>query len=113
MKSWLTFCSPPIDKGQGMTCRKDGLGRNRDLGDSLKVSATSFGAGTVSSTCRNRPRVAGGTEGRVSGSGEVVDGDAFRHSRELSSCDSDGGITTKIPVFDRLDHYHERVNRFQ
>ena len=54
-------------------------------------------------TCRNRSRITGGTGGRVSGSGEVVDGDVFRHSRELSSRDSDGGITTKIPLFGRLD----------
>ena len=79
----------------------------------MKVSATSFETGTASGTCRNRPRITGGTGGRVSGSGEVADGNVFRHLRKLSSCDSDGGITTEIPVFGRLDHYHERANRFQ
>ena len=79
----------------------------------MKVSATSFETGTVSSTCRNRPRVTGGTEGRVSGSGEVIDGDVFRHSREFSSCDSDSEITTKIPSFSSLDRYHETAHRFQ
>ena len=63
--------------------------------------------------CRNRPRVTGGTEGRVSGSGEVIDGDVFRHSRELSSRDSDSGITTKMPLFALLDRYNETANRFQ
>ena len=53
----------------------------------MKVSATSFETDTASGTGRNRPRITGGTGGRVSGSGEVVDGDVFRHSRELSSCD--------------------------
>ena len=57
----------------------------------MKVSATLFETRTASGTCRNRPRVTGGTGGQVSGSGEVVDGDAFRRSREFSSCDSDGG----------------------
>ena len=68
----------------------------------MKVSATSFETGTVSGTCRNRPRITGGTGGWVSGSGEVVEGDVVRHLRELSSCDSDGVITTKIPLFGRL-----------
>ena len=63
--------------------------------DSMKVFATSFETVTASGTCRNRPRITGGTEGLISGSGEVVDGDVFRHSRGLSSCGSDGGITTK------------------
>ena len=56
----------------------------------MKVSATSFETKTASGTCRNRPRITGGTGGQVSGSGEVIDRDIFRHSRRLSSCDSDG-----------------------
>ena len=76
----------------------------------MKLSAMSFETGTASGTDRNRPRITGGTGGRVSGSGEVVDGDVFRHLIELSSCDSDGGITTKIPSFGRLDCYHETAN---
>ena len=96
-----------------MTCRKDGLGRNCDFGHSMKVSATSFDTGTIGGTCRNRPRITGGTGGRVSGSGEVANGNVFRHLRKLSSCDSDGGITTKIPWLRRLDCYHETANRFQ
>ena len=68
----------------------------------MEVSATWFETRAASGTCRNRPRVTGGTGGQVSGSGEVVDGDVFRHSRECSYCDSDGGITTKIPLFCRL-----------
>ena len=79
----------------------------------MKLSAMSFETGTASGTGRNRPRITGGTGGRVSGSGEIVDGDAFRHSRELSSCDSDGGITMKIPLFGRLDRYHGTANRIQ
>ena len=79
----------------------------------MKVSATSFKIGTASSTGRNRPRITGGTGGRVSGSGEVVDGDVFRHLIELSSCDSDGGITAKIPLFGRVDRYDETANRIQ
>ena len=79
----------------------------------MKVSATSFETGAASGTCRNRPWITGGTGGRVSGSGEVVDRDIFRHLRRLSSCDSDGGITTKIPSFGRLDRYHETANRIR
>ena len=51
------------------------------------LSATSFETSTASGTCRERPRITGGTGGQVSGSGEGVDEDVFRHSRELSSCD--------------------------
>ena len=47
--------------------------------DSMKVFATSFETVTASGTCRNRPRITGGTGGLISGSGEVVDGDVFRH----------------------------------
>ena len=79
----------------------------------MKVSAKSFETGTASCTCRNRPSITGGTGGQISGSGEVVDGEVFRHSRELSSCDSDGGITTKIPLFGRLERYHETANRIE
>ena len=79
----------------------------------MKISATSFETGTASGTYRNRHRITGGTGGRVSGSREVIDGDVFRRSRELSSCDSDGGLTTKIPVLRRLDRYHETANRIQ
>ena len=57
----------------------------------MKVSATSLDTGTISGTCRNRPRITGGTGGRVSGIGEVVDGDIFRRSREFCYCDSHGG----------------------
>ena len=45
----------------------------------MKVSALSFETRTVGSTCRDRPRITGGTGGLISGSGEVVDGDVFRH----------------------------------
>ena len=81
----------------------------------MKVSATSFEAGTASGRVRVETdlRLTGGTGGRVSGSGEIVDGDAFRHSRELSSCDSDGGITMKIPLFGRLERYNKVASRFQ
>ena len=81
--------------------------------DSMKVFATSFETVTASGTCRNRPRITGGTGGLISGSGEVVDGDVFRHSRELPYCDSDGGMTTKIPLLRRLDRYHGTANRIQ
>ena len=81
--------------------------------DSMKVFATSFETVTASGTCRNRPRITGGTEGLISGSGEVVDGDVFRRSRELTPCNSDGGITTKIPLLRRQDCYHETANRIQ
>ena len=79
----------------------------------MKVSATLFEADTASGTCRNRPWITGGTGGRVSGSGEVVDMDIFRHLRRLSSCDSGGGITTKRLLFGRLDRYHGTANRIQ
>ena len=79
----------------------------------MKVSATSFETRTAGGTCRNRPRITGGTGGWISGSGEVVEGDVFRHSRELSSCDFDSGMTTKIPLLHRLDCYHETANRIQ
>ena len=88
-------------------------GHKRDSRDAMKVLVAQLDTGTASSTCRNRPRVTGGTGGQVSGSGEVVDGDIFRHSRELSSCDSDSGITTKIPLFVCLDRYDETAHRFQ
>ena len=78
------------------------LGRDLDSWGAVKALVMSFETRMASGTCRNRPRITGGTGGRVSGSGEIVDGDAFRHSRELSSCDSDGGITMKIPLFGRL-----------
>ena len=79
----------------------------------MKVSVTLLETGTASGTYRNRHRITGGTGGRVSGGGEVIDGDVFRRSRELSFCDSDGGITTKTPVFSRLDRYNETAHRFK
>ena len=51
----------------------------------------SFETHTAGGMCRDRPRITGGSGGRVYGSGEVVDGDIFRRSREFSSCNSDGG----------------------
>ena len=79
----------------------------------MKTSAMSFETRTAGGTCRNRPRITGGTGGRVSDSGEVVDRYVFRHSRGLSSCDSDGGITAKIPLFGRVDRYNETANSIQ
>ena len=89
------------------------LGCNLDSRGAVKALVMSFETGMASGTCRNRPRITGGTGGRVYGSGEVVDGNVFRHLRELSSCDSDGVITTKIPLFGRLDRYHGTANRIQ
>ena len=57
----------------------------------MKVSALSFETRTVGSTCRDIPRITGGSGGWVSGSGEVVDEDIFRRSREFCYCDSHGG----------------------
>ena len=81
----------------------------------MKVSATSFETGMASGRVRVETdlRLTGGTGGRVSGSGEVVDGNVFRRLRELPPCDSDDEITTKIPLYRRLDRYHETANRFQ
>ena len=73
----------------------------------------SFETSMASGTCRNRPRITGDTGGQVSGSGEVDDGNVFHHLRELSSCDSDGVITTKIPLYRCLDRYHGTANRIQ
>ena len=79
----------------------------------MKVSAASFETRTASGTCRNRPRITGGTGGQVSGSGEVDDGNVFHHLRELSSHYSDGGITTKTPLFSHTSYYHETANCLQ
>ena len=89
------------------------LGRDLDSCGAVKALVMSFETRMASGTCRNRPRITGGTGGQVSGSGEVVDGDVFRHLIELSSCDSDGGITTKIPLPSCLDRYNGTANRFQ
>ena len=56
----------------------------------------------TSDTCRNIPRIIGGTGGRVCGNRENVGQHVFRRSKEFSSCDSDGEITTKIPSFSSL-----------
>ena len=89
------------------------LGHDLNSRGAVKALVTSFEKGTASGMCRNRLRLTGGTGGRVSGSGKVVDGDVFRHSRELPYCDSEGGMTTKIPLLRRLDRYHETANRIQ
>ena len=89
------------------------LGCDLDSWGAVKALVMSFETRMASGTCRNRPRITEGTRARVSGSGEVIDGDAFCHLRELFSCDSDGEITTKIPVFGRLDRYNETAHRFQ
>ena len=89
------------------------LGCDLDSWGAVKALVMSFETRMASGTCRDRPRITGGTGGQVSGSGEVVDGDIFCHSRGLSFCDSDGGITMKIPLFGRLDRYNETANCFQ
>ena len=75
----------------------------------MKVFVTSFQTDMSSDTCRKRPGITGSSGGRVYGTGEVIDGNVFCHLRELTSCDSDGGITTKIPLFDRLDRFSRSI----
>ena len=79
----------------------------------MEVFVTSFQTDMSSGTCRKGPGITGGSRGRVYGTGEVIDGNIFRPLRELTSCDSDGGITTKMPLLRRQDCYHETANRFQ
>ena len=89
------------------------LGRDLDSWGAVKALVMSFETRMASGTCRNRPRITGGTGGQVSGSGEVDDGNVFHHLRELSSHYSDGGITTKTPLFSHTSYYHETANCLQ
>lgn len=65
----------------------------------MKVPSTSFRTDMTSDTCRNIPRIIGGTGGRVCGNRENVGQHVFRRSKEFSSCDSESSGTMRISVF--------------
>ena len=79
----------------------------------MKVSETSFEAGTASGTCRNRSKITWVREDGFLGAARSLMGTYFVVRGNSPLVIHMVEVTMKISLLRRLDRYHETVNRIQ